>query len=228
MNSYHWINRRVTPTSHQSISPIRTGHVCKRFACIVVVICNVSSCASSGRRGWRGWGWGWSGWAWTGRSSNTAFRKLEASYRGAFEHPTRILAAATPVLALIAGGAKLPISLEGSGTGGWRRWTGWAWTGRAWTGRSSNTAFRRLETTYRGALETAVASRILAAAALVLALRTAGTERPIAQKVLELATRVRGACSIGSGSASIRGVYTTKSRDHHVRSISINVGYRGE
>jgi hypothetical protein len=160
LNSYHWINRRVTPTSHQSISPIRTGHVCKRFACIVVVICNVSSCASSGRRGWRGWGWGWSGWAWTGRSSNTAFR--------------------------------------------------------------------RLETTYRGALETAVASRILAAAALVLALRTAGTERPIAQKVLELATRVRGACSIGSGSASIRGVYTTKSRDHHVRSISINVCYRGE
>ncbi len=112
-------------------------------------------------------------------------------------------------------------SVEGSGTGGWRRWTGWAWTGR-----SSNTAFRRLETTYRGALETAVASRILAAAALVLALRTAGTERPIAQRVLELATRVRGACSIGSG--SIRGVYTTKSRDPHVRSISINVGYRGE
>ena len=41
--------------------------------------------------------------------------------------------------------------------------------------RSSNTAFRRLETTYRGALETAVAGRILAAAALVLALRTVGT-----------------------------------------------------
>ena len=127
----------------------------------------------------------------------------------------------TPTNPRRAGGAKLPISLEGSGTGGWRRWTGWAWTGR-----SSNTAFRRLETTYRGALETAVASRILAAAALVLALITVGTERPIAQRVLEVATSARGDCSIGSG--SIRGVYTTKSRDHHVRSISINVGYRGE
>jgi len=52
-------------------------------------------------------------------------------------------------LALVAGGAKLPISLEGSGTGGWWRWTRSRRSGR------SNTAFRRLEATYRGALETA-------------------------------------------------------------------------
>jgi hypothetical protein len=58
-------------------------------------------------------------------------------------------------------------------------------------------------------------ARILAAAALVVALITAGAELPIAQRVLEVATR--GNYTISSN----RGVYATKSRDPHVRSIGI-------
>jgi hypothetical protein len=80
--------------------------------------------------------------------------------------------------------------------------------------RIASTAFRGLKTTDRGALELPIA-RILAAAALVVALITAGAELPIAQRVLEVATR--GNYTISSN----RGVYATKSRDPHVRSIGI-------
>ena len=91
--------------------------------------------------------------------------------------------------------------------------------------RSAKATFPRLKTTHRGALETAIAGRILVAAALIPALITIGTELPIAQRVLEVATRGNGTIISSSSSSSSSGVYatTTKSRDPHVRSIG--VGY---
>jgi hypothetical protein len=60
---------------------------------------------------------------------------------------------------------------------------------------------------------------------LIPALITIGTELPIAQRVLEVATRGNGTIISSSSSSSSSGVYatTTKSRDPHVRSIG--VGY---
>jgi len=93
--------------------------------------------------------------------------------------------------------------------------------------RPFSTAFLRLKTTYWGALETAVTSRILVAATLALAIRTVGTERPIAEiiLVLEVATRARGNCTVRS--ISICGLYATKSRDRDTHFHSICVRCRG-